>query len=130
MTGLWRLAGILLSGNGWLLRGSKIAFCPEKSPLCSAGVSGKMSIVPGEPRCFVPWKEKKKKFRFLLIGPPIVPPYWFLWNGGRFAEKNDRASKTVLRTNSNNEPWNSFVPDLVAAWITAPAFLPLTALKE
>ena len=30
-------------------------------------------MVPGEPRSFVPWYEKKKKFLFLVTGPQTYP---------------------------------------------------------
>ena len=43
--------------------------------------------------------------------------------------KMSRASKALLRRNSNAEPWISFVPDLVTTLTTAPAEAPYSAEK-
>ena len=41
----------------------------------------------------------KKKILFFLIGPPRVPPNWFLWNGGGLCpvSKKPRASRSLER---------------------------------
>src|SRR5712692_4675728 len=51
-----------------------------------------------------PSKSPKKKVRSFLMGPPTLPPNWFKWNGGTFASKGERASKTLLRKNSKALP--------------------------
>src|SRR5262245_61591780 len=72
-------------------------------------------VSAGSERSLVPWYPAKKNSLFLTIGPPTVPPYWFLFNELCVVEKYWRALKRSLRKNSNTSPWNSLVPDFVTA---------------
>src|ERR1700730_4168860 len=58
--------------------------------------------------CRVSWYEPKKNILSFFIGPPIVPPNWFCFRGGRGClaafRKKALALKMSLRTNSQASP--------------------------
>ena len=63
-----------------------------------------------------------------MIGPPKVPPNW-LYRSFVFCWANMlRALSTSFCTNSNSDPWNSFVPLFVIMFSTEVP-LPNSALK-
>src|SRR5262249_51028707 len=76
---------------------------------------------------------KKKKTLFFLIGPPPLAPKSLRLKGAcgfgapvdvSRVLKTFRASSALLRKNSNNSAWYSFVPERVARLTMAPAFRP------
>src|SRR5215813_2716953 len=82
---------------------------------------------------------KKKKTLFFLIGPPPLAPKSLRLKGAcgfgapvdvSRVLKSFRASSALLRKNSNNSAWYSFVPERVARLTMAPAFRPYCAGKE
>src|SRR5437899_8063476 len=74
---------------------------------------------------------KKKKVRFLMTGPPIVPPNWFWLKCPRGTPpallKKLFESRRLLRRNSHTSPRKAFDPLLIDALITAPADVPNSA---
>ncbi len=74
------------------------------------------------------------------MGPPKVAPNWLRCKGALGAgtklpvgestgwTPQSLALKTVFLRNSNAEPWNSFVPDLVSTFTTPLANRPYSAL--
>ena len=71
---------------------------------------------------------------FLLMGPPTVPPNVFASTGSLSGLAPRRRSTTFafnlsLLKNSNAEPLNWFVPDLVTTVTAAPPAIPCSASK-
>ena len=82
-------------------------------------------------RVRVPSQEPKKNVLSFLTGPPKVAPYWFCLYGGfldplRLAKKFV-PSKFELRRNSNTEPCNWLVPDLMLTNTCPPMRVPYSA---
>ncbi len=123
---------------------------PDESTKFACGIKGSSFTTAGSiaaARCaslstrllrltFCRWRkpsyEKKKNSFSLMIGPPSCPPNWLRLNGGgslAVKVKKLRASSASFRKNSNNSPWNSLPPDLVAMLTTAPELWPFSALK-
>src|SRR6266851_2958948 len=86
---------------------------PEKSPV-RHGFSGTVANVGADRLWRIPSYETKKNARFLMIGPPTASPNWLRLRSSVLGAKKLRASKTLLRTNSQATPWKALVPDLTA----------------
>ena len=84
----------------------------EKSPCRNASVGTVTTL-----RLILPPRRRKlsyatkKNVRFLITGPPTVPPNSFWRTIGLAEAKNPRASSLSFRRNSNTSPWYWFVPD-------------------
>src|ERR1700685_711643 len=120
--GLKRLVGTMFPANAWPVAGLTIfSGSPEKLPARSAAEGVVIDTGLGAERRCVSWAAKKKKVLFLRMGPPTVPPNWLSLNGGLVMLKKLRASRSVLRRNSNAVPWNSLEPERVDSCTSAPA---------
>ncbi len=124
-TGLIRLGGMILLGNGVLLPGKRMArvtvglgslgyqrfsgrMISERSPWRIAKV-GTVATLGVARRSRRPSKLNSQKVLSLIIGPESTPPNWFFrssffgcWGGRKYP----RASSLSLRRNSNATPWS------------------------
>src|SRR6185295_11353395 len=102
--------------------------------ICRPASVGTPLIELPEPSCrsVHRWYGPKKKVLSLMMGPPIVPPYWFSLRRGASLKPAAlstllRALTTLLLLNSKAEPWKRFPPDFVRMLTTEPAARPYSA---
>src|SRR5581483_4030090 len=125
-TGLRRLAGITLPGNGWPVSGSLIVTCwplrvtPLKLPESSAAVGTRNVFCCGWLSTYFS-PANQKNVLFFTIGPPPPPPPSRQYSGAFGCPFSFGMSSSLTVDSGRNtvypEPWKLFDPDFAAMFI-------------